>query len=229
MRRARGSLSREQILFGARELIERHGLVQLSMPGLARQLGSGVTSIYWYFRSKEELLVALAAQATEELYARLPPVSEKGWDEELEAYFVAFRAEAQRTHVYLELFTRYPRFLFTHTEVSRTVIPRLEEEFSVLVRAGLSVEDAAQVYSICSAYTRGFVLLEHDLVGEDPGDGASERVDHLVAGLDPAKFPNLTQLTSFDRTMWLDDTRFRFGLRLLIEGIRTRFEVLSTA
>jgi len=32
-RRARGSMSREDILAGARELIERHGLRELSMPG----------------------------------------------------------------------------------------------------------------------------------------------------------------------------------------------------
>jgi AcrR family transcriptional regulator len=226
-RRARGSLSPEEILAGARRLVEQHGLEQLSMPGLARELGSGVTSIYWYFRSKEDLLVALASQVTEELYSRLPPVSDKRWDEEFEAYFVAFRAEAQREYVYLELFTRYPRFLFPHTDLSRTILPRLEQELAVLVRAGLSAEQAAQVYGVCSAYTRGFVLLEHGLVGEEPADGTPEQVDDLVAALDPTQFPTLTQLPSFDRSMWLDDSHFRFGLRLLIEGIRSRFQVLS--
>ena len=225
-RRARGSLSGEEILAGARELVERNGLDQLSMPGLARELGSGVTSIYWYFRSKEELLVALAAQVTDELYSRLPPVSEKPWTEEFENYFVAFREEAKRAHVYLELFTRYPRFLFAQTDLSQTVIPRLEQELSVLVRAGLTAGEAAEVYSVCSIYTRGFVLLEHDLVREEAGAGSRERVDHLVASLDSAEFPTLTQLSSFDQSMALDDDRFRFGLRLVIEGVRSRFSVL---
>jgi AcrR family transcriptional regulator len=37
-RRARGSLSEEEILEGAKELVERHGLHELSMPALARTL-----------------------------------------------------------------------------------------------------------------------------------------------------------------------------------------------
>jgi AcrR family transcriptional regulator len=42
------------------------------MPVLARELGSGVTSIYWYCRSKDELVVALAERVEQQLYARLP-------------------------------------------------------------------------------------------------------------------------------------------------------------
>ena len=56
-RRQRGSLSEEEILDGAHALIARGGLDALSMPALARELAAGVTSIYWYFRNKEELLV----------------------------------------------------------------------------------------------------------------------------------------------------------------------------
>ena len=57
-RRARGSLSQDEILEAAAQLIDRGGLVQLSMGALARHMDSGVTSIYWYFRSKDELLQA---------------------------------------------------------------------------------------------------------------------------------------------------------------------------
>ena len=57
-RRARGSLSREEILAAAYELVEHDGLDALSMPALGRAVGAGVTSIYWYFRNKDDLLVA---------------------------------------------------------------------------------------------------------------------------------------------------------------------------
>lgn len=228
-RRARGSLSREEILGGARDLIEKHGLQELSMPGLARHLGSGVTSIYWYFRSKQELLVALAEFVTHEVYARLPPVSDRPWNEELEAYFTAFREEARKKLVFLELFAHHPRFLFTRPEVTKILVPRIEDELSVLVQAGLSTEQAAHVYSVGSAYTRGFILLEHHLVGEQPDDSVEEKLDPLIAGLDPAAYPTLTQLPSFERAMWLDDERFRFGLRLLIAGIFSEFDELTMA
>ncbi len=228
VRRARGSLSREEILAGASELIERHGLRPLSMPGLARHLGSGVTSIYWYFRSKDELLVALVEHVTNQLCARLPPVSRRPWDEEFEDYFLAFREEARRTPVFLELFAHHPRFLFSPPAVARTLVQRLEDEKLVLVRAGLSAEQASQVHSICSTYTGGFVLLEHRLVDEHPKGSVDEQADPLVAGLDPLASPTLTQLQSFENTPWLDDAHFRLGLRILIEGIRAEFDALRS-
>jgi AcrR family transcriptional regulator len=42
------------------------------MPTLAKELGCGVTSIYWYFRSKDDLVVALAERVEKRMYARLP-------------------------------------------------------------------------------------------------------------------------------------------------------------
>lgn len=226
-RRARGSLSQEEILASAMAVVEEQGLSQLSMPGLARALGSGVTSIYWYFRSKDDLLVALAAQVTADVYERLPPVSGKSWDEEFEAYWMAFRREAQRAPIYLELFSHVPRFLLRQADVAQSVLPRLEEELEVLVRAGLPAADAAEVYTACSVYTRGYLLLEHELAAEQAQSQSSVEVDRAIANLDPEAFPTLSQLPSFTDAMKMDDDHYRFGLRLLIAGVKDRFPVLA--
>src|SRR6202050_309032 len=103
-RRARGSLSREEILDGAQELVEAQGLQQLSMPALAKQLKSGVTSIYWYFRSKDDLLEALTDRVTRDMYLKLPPIGDGAWDEELVGYFTAFRNLLEATPIYREVF-----------------------------------------------------------------------------------------------------------------------------
>ncbi|MGE3328254.1 MAG: TetR/AcrR family transcriptional regulator, partial [Acidimicrobiia bacterium] len=110
-RRARGSMSRDEILDAARHLIALHGMRQLSMPGLARELGSGVTSIYWYFRNKDELLESLATEAIRESSLRLPPVGDGPWDEELVEYFGAFRALLHSNPVYREIGTYRPDLL----------------------------------------------------------------------------------------------------------------------
>jgi AcrR family transcriptional regulator len=213
-------MSREEILAGARQLIERKGLRELSMPGLARQLRSGVTSLYWYFRSKDDLLVALAEEVATELYERLPPIGKRPWDRELEACFVAFREEALRAPVYLALFKHHARFLFTRPGVAQIIVRRLEDVTAMLVGAGLSAERAAHAYAVCSAWTRGFMLLEHGLEGESREPGVDAAIDRTVARLDPQAFPTLTSLASFEGAMRLDDAQFRRGLRLLIEGIR---------
>src|SRR5205823_14218947 len=82
-RRSRGSLSEEEIVSGAIALVKRDGLEGLSMPNLARHLGAGVMSLYWYFHSKDELLAAMAERTMREIYARLPAVGDGPWDKEI--------------------------------------------------------------------------------------------------------------------------------------------------
>lgn len=62
-RRERGSINPDDIIDGAFELAERIGVDNLSMPLLGKHLGVGVTSIYWYFRKKDDLLNAMTTRA----------------------------------------------------------------------------------------------------------------------------------------------------------------------
>jgi AcrR family transcriptional regulator len=223
-RRARGSLSQEEILDGAYRVVAEEGLMALSMPALARELKAGVTSIYWYFRSKEDLLAALAERVVQEVYSRLPPVGDGRWDEEIERYFSAFRQELRRMPVYLELFSIRPRFIVTRPHVFETVSRRLEDEIGVLVELGIPADEAAHLYTACSVYTRGFVMLEHGFESEERNDPALATVlGEAVLRLDPARYPILTQLRDF-RPMVLDEDQFQRGLRLLIDGVRVKVE-----
>ena len=62
-RRERGSINPDDIIKGAFELAEQVGIDNLSMPLLGKHLGVGVTSIYWYFRKKDDLLNAMTDRA----------------------------------------------------------------------------------------------------------------------------------------------------------------------
>ncbi|HEY1829506.1 MAG TPA: TetR/AcrR family transcriptional regulator [Acidimicrobiales bacterium] len=218
-RRARGSLSREEILDGAQELVEAEGLHQLSMPALAKHLKSGVTSIYWYFRSKDDLVEALTDRVTKDMYLKLPPIGEGAWDEELVGYFSAFRNLLEATPIYREVFAYRARLLFTRAAFAPVLFRRLDDGLSLFMRAGLSAEQAAEAFNACSNFTRGFVILEHGLESESVDPEMTEKLHHL----DSSKFPTLGQLEDFERVMWLDDDQFQFGLRLLIAGIRQQY------
>jgi AcrR family transcriptional regulator len=218
-RRARGSLSREEILDGAQELVEAQGLQQLSMPALAKHLKSGVTSIYWYFRSKDDLLEALTDRVTKDMYLKLPPIGEGAWDDELVGYFTAFRNLLEATPIYREVFAYRARLLFSRAAFAPVLFRRLDDGLSLFMRAGLNAEQAAQAFNACSNFTRGFVILEHGLESESVDPATTEKLHHL----DPVKFPTLGQLEDFERVMWLDDNQFQFGLRLLIAGIRKQY------
>ena len=62
-RRERGSINPDDIIAGAFELAEQVSIDNLSMPLLGKHLGVGVTSIYWYFRKKDDLLNAMTDRA----------------------------------------------------------------------------------------------------------------------------------------------------------------------
>ena len=102
-RRARHSLSRDEILDAAVALAETEGLNQLSMPALARRLQCAAMSIYKYFRNKDDLLDALAHRVVHDLHGRLPPVGDGPWNVELVAYFVAVRERMENFAAWREI------------------------------------------------------------------------------------------------------------------------------
>ena len=217
-RRARGSLIAGEILSAAKRLVEREGIRQLSMPSLARELDSGVTSIYWYFRSKEELLEALTDDVFSEMHERLPPVGDGPWDEELLSYFLAFRDLLEQFPVYREINAFRAHLLFRRPV--RGLLQRLEEGLALLVRAGLTPEDAAGAFTACSNYARGFVALQHSQDTTEYGGHGTDPVVR-VEGYEilSSIHPKVEDLVP------LDDESFVLGLRLLIAGIRQTYSL----
>ena len=74
-RRERGSINPDDIIKGAFELAEDVGIDNLSMPLLGKHLGVGVTSIYWYFRKKDDLLNAMTDRALQASTCSRRPMS----------------------------------------------------------------------------------------------------------------------------------------------------------
>ena len=82
-RRERGSINPDDIIKGAFELAEDVGIDNLSMPLLGKHLGVGVTSIYWYFRKKDDLLNAMTDRALSKYVFATPYVEASDWRETL--------------------------------------------------------------------------------------------------------------------------------------------------
>ncbi|MDT7548122.1 MAG: hypothetical protein QOE84_516 [Actinomycetota bacterium] len=198
-RRPRGSLSREEILEAAREIVERDGLRQLSMPTLATHLKSGVTSIYWYFTNKDALVDALAQRVLSDVHQQLPPIGDGPWDEELIAYFEAFHGLLQALPAYREV-VAYGAGFIVESVLTRTAQKRLEAGLDLLVRAGLSLDEAVVYFGACLNYTRGFVVLQQ--------------------GMQQRSAPPAADNDAIAQLNHVDDDRFRLGLRLLVGGIR---------
>lgn len=69
---------RREILDAAREIFSSDGYGKFSMRKLARRIGYSPTTIYLYFRDKDELLFCLCEELFDEMDAVLKKISEEG-------------------------------------------------------------------------------------------------------------------------------------------------------
>ncbi|MFH8804225.1 TetR/AcrR family transcriptional regulator [Streptomyces sp. NPDC017936] len=76
----RGARSRDAILDTAGDLMARHGYAATSISMISAACGLPVSSIYWHFRSKEGIYVAVLERARTVLLAALPPAEVPGAD-----------------------------------------------------------------------------------------------------------------------------------------------------
>lgn len=218
-RRPHGSLSSEEIIKGAFELAELESVDEMSMPGLGRHLGVGVTSISWYFRSKEELFEALTEEAARRLYELLPEFEEYPWDEHLREYFRTFRRIFLENPVLCDLIIL--RSPMQSEQAMVRYIARLDREIGVLRKAGFSAEQAARAYMTLSVYTRGCVLQErlHAMAGKPQDRDTSNSFEISTARGD---LPAMTEVARYLSDSFATDADFEAGLSIIIDGLRGR-------
>lgn len=224
-RRARGSLSREEILGAARTLIEADGLQGLSFPRMGRQLKAAASSLYWYFPSKDDLLAALVDEVTRELYLRLAPIGDDPWDEEVVAYHLAFRRLLESTRVYREVFAYRAQTLFLGSRMAPHLLRSIEAELAMFARAGLSPDEAAQAFNAFSVFTRTFVLVEQGIDEEELDEDALQLINFSLTRV-AADLPAVSSLDGVEEMVRVDDELFRTGLQLLVAGLCERYPVL---
>ena len=97
------SLDVEDIITGAFELAEDVSISGLGMPVVARQLGVPLTSIYWHFRKKEDLLDAMTDRAIKQYHFTTPFEGGGPWQDGLRNHFRKMRQVFQENPVLCEL------------------------------------------------------------------------------------------------------------------------------
>ncbi|MYX09093.1 TetR family transcriptional regulator [Streptomyces sp. SID8375] len=212
-------LSREQIVRGAVEYLEHHGLEELSMRRLATHLGTAATSLYWHVATKDQLFDLLL----DEIFGEVQLPEEGG------------EPLADLRHVMRELrrvLSRYPEA--AQLAASRpTLGPRalrvVEYMLATLLRAGYPEKSVAYAYNLIANYTIGGVLVElsRQRVAESGGasdDDAGSPEDEadtmrmFVESLPQDEFPNFVRLSGLLVQANADES-FEFGLARLFAGM----------
>ena len=129
----------------------------LSMPLLARHLDVGVTSIYWYFRKKDELLDAMTDRALAQYEFTVPCIDASNWRASLRNH-----ARTMRTRFLDDPILRDLVLIRGHYGAGAVhgALQEIEQPVAALVEAGLTPEQAVETYGAISVHTRGSVVLE---------------------------------------------------------------------
>ncbi|MBU0690877.1 TetR/AcrR family transcriptional regulator [bacterium] len=115
---------RQQILKAALEVFAKWGLFKTTMEEIAKAAGKGKSTLYYYFKSKDEIFFDLAIQEFGAIFAKAQAAiaQETTAESKLRAYVLCMIEEIQqRTTVYQVVFADLPSF--------ETIMTRLRKEF----------------------------------------------------------------------------------------------------
>ena len=184
-------LHRDDVLAGAIAILDEYGLADLTMRRLAGSLNVAPGALYWHFPNKQTLLGAIADTILAPLDV---PARATAWDEQIVE--VAHRLRdallAHRDGAELVSATYASRLTSTHTR---------EMFASAAIRAGLARADAELAAYTILYYVLGQTVDEQARMQWDSAGALTESASPLFEEPDAS-------------------TRFEFGVRLVVGGIR---------
>lgn len=200
-------LSTDRIVRAARELVDAEGLAAVSTRRLAAELGVSGPSLYNHFRTKDEILEAVADSVSAQVdLSMFEPGDGRDWRTALHDWAVSYRAALREHPNIVPVLARGPGRRPAGLRVADAV-------YGAMVDAGWP---AAQATSI-GALMRYFVM------GSALGSFAGGFVDDASA-YDPADYPHLGQAHLLaDQQEKIDERAFETGLRALLDGLGEQF------
>jgi AcrR family transcriptional regulator len=214
-RRPRDSLSKELILAAAEELATESGLDALTFQALGDRLHAHPTSIYRYFRDKDDLVLELVDALRARSYiSDLHPSDD--WLDDLRRH-----AQHIRAH-----YLRYPQFalqMAMRTTHRPTEFANVEFALDALHRGGVPDDEAVVVMRALGNFIRSTASAEAAYGLLDPEvrlhDETAWQVEYRH--LDPEVYPNIARVS--DRFLSIGDPiGFDRALELILDGIAQR-------
>ncbi len=222
---ARETLTREQVVQAALELLDTEGLAGLSMRRLGAKLGSGATSVYWHVKNKDEMIALAADEVIGGI--ELPEPAAAGWREAASTTAAGMRDVIARHPWLLEVLVSNPR------AYGPGMARFADHSLAVFESAGFAGPDIDQAAAAVFSYVFGTTMGE---VGESTmraklrRDGVDEEAffteltEH--AREIAAPFPRL--VARFDNPALYAgpeearDQSFDFGLQAVLDGLAAR-------
>ncbi|MCX5202217.1 TetR/AcrR family transcriptional regulator C-terminal domain-containing protein [Streptomyces sp. NBC_00237] len=201
-------LSRDRIVDTARALVDSEGLAAVSTRRLAAELGVSGPSLYNHFRTKDEILEAVADTVSAKVDLSMFDADDvRDWRAALHDWALSYRAAlTEHPHV-VPVLARGPGRRPSGLRVADAV-------FGAMVRAGWPPAQATYIGALMRYFVTGSAL----------GSFARGFVDDEAA-YDPADYPHLGQAHLLaDHQEKVDEGAFETGLRALLDGLGCQYE-----
>ncbi|MER5884237.1 TetR/AcrR family transcriptional regulator [Streptomyces sp. NPDC001941] len=220
----RDTLTREQIVRTAIELLDDEGLEGLNMRALGKRLDSAATAVYWHVKNKDNLVLLAGDQVWGEI--ALPDPGVVGWR----------AAAASMAEELYAMFQRHPwlvQALASHLFYGEGKARHDDHVLGVYEAAGFDGGGADQAAAAVFTYVLGNALgasatasLTRRL-GRDGGDSEAQ----FAATMDKAReiaerHPRLRERLDGPSIGYADgpDGAFSFGLQRLLDGLEAELE-----
>lgn len=206
----RRSLNWQLVLDSAIRIADEAGIENLSMRGLASELGVKPAALYNYVSSKEALLDGMIATVIKELESSTSPGD--AWDDKIRERLSNFRAVAHR---HPNLYGLFAQRFTTHIP---QVLLLVEDVLEALKEGGFEVPIALHGYRTLMNYTIGYAMAEIRgfSLEEDPTELPPPFRSRRPL---PADFPRVIELAPYLKNVDHDE-EFMFGIDCILAGLK---------
>ena len=199
----KSQLTREKIAAAALAIADREGFAAVSMRRVAQDLQVGTMSLYYYVKSKDDLIAVMDdALMGEALLPSLP----KDWRR-------AMMGIAKRTHA---VFMRHPWALVAMLSAppGLNAMRHMEQCLEALAETPMIAKQKITLLAMVDDFVFGHALRE-------AATDAATDMDLCAAQLATGAFPRIAKLFGASRIDAKED-RFERGLRALLDGTPSR-------
>lgn len=213
------TLSREQIVRAAIELLDAEGAAGLSMRRLGARLGSGATSLYWHVATKDDLLELAVDEVMGEIY--VPEPGDTSWRTGVSVFAGSMRTMLLRHPWVIGLLGLRPNLGPNSMRMGNRIV-------ALLSAAGFGGPELSHVNSLIHAHVIGSATTEAAV------DATVRRSGQSVAALQESLEPLIEQVAEGhpDYARWRTESgvaamdpeqvwhqSFAFGLERILDGL----------
>ncbi|MER7835925.1 TetR/AcrR family transcriptional regulator [Streptomyces sp. NPDC096040] len=200
-------LSTDRIVRVARELVDAEGLAAVSTRRLAAELGVSGPSLYNHFRTKDEILEAVADSVSAQVdLSMFEAGGGRDWRTALHDWAVSYRAALRDHPNIVPVLAGGPGRRPAGLRLADAV-------YGAMVDAGWPPSQATSIGA----------LMRYFIMGSALGSFAGGFVDDASA-YDPADYPHLGQAHLLaEQQEKIDERAFETGLRALLDGLQEQF------